>query len=204
MRLTTQASRSLALGTTARRKPIRRAPPSCGSTKELSRAKKKINAASIALAAADKDLARARAGVPVAFSTGWGHTTLQQELLRQTGQTMSLSEIGRTLRCGGLRPHRVRIWLHSPDPDFQSKAKAICDLYPHLRVRRRADLLVLESGPSNAPWPHARFRRETVHLWRLEFPTQTGSWETTPFRDQLARLLDTLINDFPWTLSNES
>ena len=27
----------------------------------------------------------------------------------------SLSEITRTLRCGGLRPRRVRQWLHSPD-----------------------------------------------------------------------------------------
>ena len=74
----------------------------------------------------------------------------------------------------------------------------------HLRVRRRGDLLVLESGPRNAPSPHARFRRETVHLWRLEFPTHTGSWEITPFRDQLARLLDTLTKDFPWMLNEQS
>jgi hypothetical protein len=76
--------------------------------------------------------------------------------------------------------------------------------FRYLRVRRRADLLVLESGPSNAPWPHARFRRETVHLWRLEFPTHSGAWETTPFRDQLPHLVDTLINDFPWTLNNDT
>ncbi len=74
----------------------------------------------------------------------------------------------------------------------------------HLRVRRRAELLVVESGPRNAPVPRVRFRRETVHLWRLEFPTHTGKWETTPFREPLTRLLETLIKDFPWILSNET
>ena len=97
--------------------------------KDLVRAQRKTNAASGALAQAEKDVARARAGAPVPFSAVWTYATLQQEFERQTTQSMSLSEIGRTLHCGGLRPHRVRIWLHSPDPDFQSKAKSICNLY---------------------------------------------------------------------------
>ena len=46
----------------------------------------------------------------------------------------------------------------------------------HLRVRRRADLLTLESGPTRDPFPHARLRRDTVHLWRLEMATHTGRW----------------------------
>lgn len=42
---------------------------------------------------------------------------------------VSVSEIGRTLGCVGLRPHRVRMWLHSPDPDFRQKAARVCALY---------------------------------------------------------------------------
>lgn len=29
----------------------------------------------------------------------------------------------------GLKPHRVRQWLHSPDPCFREKVARICDLY---------------------------------------------------------------------------
>jgi hypothetical protein len=70
----------------------------------------------------------------------------------------------------------------------------------HLRVRRRGDLLTLESGPPDCPRRHARFRRATVHLWCLEMPCSTG-WNTTPFRDQLEVLLEMLVQLFPWTLA---
>lgn len=71
----------------------------------------------------------------------------------------------------------------------------------HLRVRRRGDLLTLESGPTQDPFAHARLRRETVHLWRLEMATHTGRWQKTPFRDQLEALLELLVSAFPWTLT---
>lgn len=93
------------------------------------RAHKALLVAQAAVAAAEADASRAAKGVPASFSAIWTHKALQQELERQTGQTMSLREIGRTLCCGGLRPHRVRMWLHSPDPQFQEKVKVICDLY---------------------------------------------------------------------------
>jgi transposase len=59
----------------------------------------------------------------------WTRPALQQALWQETGVRLSLSEITRTLRCGGLRPHRVRQWLHSPDPEFRPKVKRICELY---------------------------------------------------------------------------
>ena len=71
----------------------------------------------------------------------------------------------------------------------------------HLRVRRRDDCLTLESGLAQDPVRHARFRRDTAHLWRLEVARHTGRWDKTPFRDQLAALLDLLITLFPWTLA---
>jgi len=73
--------------------------------------------------------------------------------------------------------------------------------YRHLRVRRRADLLTIVSGSPQGPVPRARLRQVTVHLWRLEMPTHTGRWETTPFREDLMVLLKLLVTDFGWTLA---
>ena len=83
-------------------------------------------------------------------------------------------------------------------------AEAFFAQYPslsHLRVRRRGDLLTLESGPQNDPLRHARLRRVTVHLWRLEMPAAPDRWNSTPFRDQLGALLEMLVQKFPWTLA---
>lgn len=71
----------------------------------------------------------------------------------------------------------------------------------HLRIRRRTDLLTLESGDQADPIPHARFRRATVQYWTLEFATHTGRWERTGFRDTLARLVDLIVTTFPWTIA---
>ena len=82
--------------------------------------------------------------------------------------------------------------------------EAVLALYPdlnHLRVRRRGDLLTLESGPAENPRRHARLRRVTVHLWRLEMPASSSRWDLTPFRDQLKTLLEMLVHQFPWTLA---
>jgi transposase len=99
------------------------------AVREQRRAHKAVLAAEEAVAVAQSDAARAAKGGPASFSAVWTHERLQAELERQTGQTMSLSEIGRTLCCGGLRPHRVRMWLHSPDPEFKARMQAICELY---------------------------------------------------------------------------
>jgi hypothetical protein len=71
----------------------------------------------------------------------------------------------------------------------------------HLRVRRRADLLVLESGPTDDAIPHARLRRVAVHLWTLECATHTGRWEKTGFRGQLEEMLDKLVSTLPWVVA---
>ncbi len=85
-----------------------------------------------------------------------------------------------------------------------ASAEAVLAQYPdlsHLRVRRRGDLLTLESGSAEDPRRHARLRRVIVHLWLLEMPAASGRWDPTPFRDQLKALLDMLIQSFPWTLA---
>ena len=71
----------------------------------------------------------------------------------------------------------------------------------HLRIRRYSDSLTLESGPKEDPILHARFRRDTVHLWKLEMATHTGRWQRTPFRDLLDNLLKLVATDFGFTLA---
>jgi transposase len=56
---------------------------------------------------------------------------LTKELHRQTGKRISRSTVQRVLSAEGLRPHRVRQWLHSPDPLFREKVARVCDLYLH-------------------------------------------------------------------------
>lgn len=66
---------------------------------------------------------------PVAFRDLWTYESLADSLERATGRRISVSEVGRILRFEGLRPHKVRQWLKSTDPDFDAKAKRVCDLY---------------------------------------------------------------------------
>ncbi|MCA9628727.1 MAG: hypothetical protein KC766_13710 [Myxococcales bacterium] len=71
----------------------------------------------------------------------------------------------------------------------------------HLRVRKHGKVLTLESGPDGDAWPHARFRRDTVHLWLLEMPGRGGRWERTPFRDLLDNLVELVVTQFSWTIA---
>jgi hypothetical protein len=71
----------------------------------------------------------------------------------------------------------------------------------HLRARKHGALVIIESGPEDDPIPHARLRRDTVHLWTLEVATHTGRWEKTGFRDLLAALVDLLVTTFPWLVA---
>ena len=73
--------------------------------------------------------------------------------------------------------------------------------YNELRVKKRGALLTIESGPPDDPIKHARLRRDTVHLWILEIADHGGRFESTGFRDQRNKLLEVLINDFPWVLT---
>jgi transposase len=66
---------------------------------------------------------------PASFRDVWTHAALADALACQTGQRISVSEVGRILRFEGLRPHLVRQWLKSTDPDFDAKAQQVCNLY---------------------------------------------------------------------------
>ena len=63
------------------------------------------------------------------FRVLWTRSALRKALQAATGVLLSCSEIGRILRAKELRPHLVKMWLHSQDPDFDRKVKRVCDLY---------------------------------------------------------------------------
>lgn len=70
----------------------------------------------------------------------------------------------------------------------------------HIRVRKRGDLIILESGPQDDPVAHARLRRVTSQWWTLEMGI-AGKWERTPFRAPRRELLQMLVDQFPWVLA---
>jgi len=70
----------------------------------------------------------------------------------------------------------------------------------HVRARRRADLLTLESGPKDDVVPHTRFRRVGVHKWQIEMPLLGGGWDPTSLRGPLVEALDLVVSEFPWML----
>ena len=73
------------------------------------------------------------------FRVLWSYAALQRVLEADTGIRLSESEIGRILRNVQIRPHRVRMWLHSQDPEFAEKCRVVCSYY----VARPADVTVL-------------------------------------------------------------
>lgn len=181
--------------------------------REQRRASKAHGRTAVAMAAAQADSARAARGTPATFSAVWSHTALQAELERQTGQTMSLREIGRTLACGGLRPHRVRMWLHSPDPEFHEKVKAICELYlappdgavvlcvdEKTGMQARADLYPIHArgqGPMRKEFEYVRHGTSTLIA---AFNVQTGEvfgrcWRRT--QAGIVRFLEALAIEHP-------
>ena len=66
--------------------------------------------------------------------------------------------------------------------------------YDHLRARKHGALVVIESGPTSDPVPHARLRRVTKQWWTLEMPTHTGRWQKTPLRGTRLEILQALVD----------
>ena len=70
----------------------------------------------------------------------------------------------------------------------------------HLRVRKRASLLTVESGPKEDPVPHVRLRRVTLHKWTLEIAIHMGAWQPTGERSSMNDLVALVRQQYPWVL----
>jgi len=70
----------------------------------------------------------------------------------------------------------------------------------HLRARKRGACIIIESGPKTDACAHARLRRVSAQQWALEMPDHRDRWEPTPFVDRIEPLLQSLVDEFAWTL----
>lgn len=85
---------------------------------------------------------------------------------------ISRSHLQRILQAGDVRPHRVRQWLHSPDPRFREKVNAICQLYRRapkgsvvLSIDEKTGIQAIERKHADrAPRPGRARRREFEYI----------------------------------------
>ncbi len=108
-----------------------------------------------------------------AQTQGLATPTLDELVERALGRgvvtQISRSHLQRILQAGDLRPHRVRQWLHSPDPLFREKVNAICALYR--RAPRGAVVLSVDekTGIQAIERKHADRAPVSGRLRRREF-----------------------------------
>jgi transposase len=78
-------------------------------------------------------------------ATRWAIDDLAATLINRAhhDQAMSRSTIWRILDEADLKPHRSVYWLNSHDPDFDTKAQAICKLYVEAPVMYQQGRLVI-------------------------------------------------------------
>jgi transposase len=91
------------------------------------------------------------------FRDVWTYQSLADALYECSGERVSRTTVRRVLEAGGWRPHRVRYWLHSPDPDFRVKVERICRLYRH--PPHDAVVVCIDEKPMQA-----LARRHPVHV----------------------------------------
>lgn len=145
--------------------------------------------------------------------------TLDEVIVRavQRGvvEGISRSHLHRILQGCDLRPHRVKMWLHSVDPDFRQKATEICDLYLHppagsvvLSIDEKTGMQALErKAVGRSPAPGRPRRREFEYIRHgtqsliASFEVATGKifGHCGPTRtgDDLEAFMDDLASAYP-------
>ncbi|MBN2527911.1 MAG: winged helix-turn-helix domain-containing protein [Deltaproteobacteria bacterium] len=88
----------------------------------------------------------------------WTQQSLADALYEKAGVRISGSDVSKILNTKGLRPHRVRQWLHSQDPEFKQKVSRICELY--VSPPKDAILLCIDEKP--------------MPVLKRKHPTKTG------------------------------
>jgi transposase len=96
----------------------------------------------------------------------------QRAVTQGVVEHISRSHLQRILQAGDVRPHRVRQWLHSPDPQFREKVNAICRLYRQapkgsvvLSIDEKTGIQAIERKHADrAPRPGRARRREFEYI----------------------------------------
>jgi transposase len=55
----------------------------------------------------------------------WTLDLIQKEIKKESGIIISRSEIWSILNKAHIKPHKVKMWQHSPDPEFKKKFKKL-------------------------------------------------------------------------------
>lgn len=120
--------------------------------------------------------------------TRWTRDTLT-EVVRLQG--MRRTSVWRTLEQNELKPHRVQMWLHSPDPEFKEKVNEIVSsisilpkmLWSCVSTRRRGCKPPSENMRRSVPYPAGQgdtstntFVTEPSRSWPALTSTPAGSW----------------------------
>jgi transposase len=140
-----------------------------------------------------------------AEARGRATPTLDELCERATGrgvvEHISRSHLQRILQAAEVRPHRVRQWLHSPDPQFREKVNAICALYRQapkgsvvLSIDEKTGIQAIERKHADrAPRP-ARARRQEFEYIRHGTQALTAALDVHSGR-VLARCTDRRTQD---------
>lgn len=143
--------------------------------------------------------------------TRWTLATLSQAITEAKIADLSTSSIWRLLHQCELQPHRQKMWLHSPDPDFKRKVTEICELYLHppegasvICVDEKTSMQILNRVHPGRPAMPGQLAREEFEYERqgtlcllAGFEVQTGqvfgrlreartAWDTRLFMEELA------------------
>lgn len=148
------------------------------------------------------------------FRSVWTLRSLREAVAGESGWTLSISEIRRILADEDIQPHRMRLWLHSQDPDFQSKIKPICELYVNppkgatiLCIDEKTSIQALErKNPTQWPRPGRAGKFEFEYIRHgtcalfAAFNTRTGHvlGQCSPNRgaDELGRFMECVAEHY--------
>jgi hypothetical protein len=73
----------------------------------------------------------------------------------------------------------------------------------HLKVSRRgASIAVYSDDEDGGKDKRCRFTYVKTGLYILNMANSSGKWEPTPFEGTLREMLDMIIEQFPWTLTD--
>jgi transposase len=116
-------------------------------------------------------------------------------------EQISRSHMQRILQAAELRPHRVRQWLHSVDPQFREKVNEICALYRRapkdsvvLSIDEKTGIQAIERKHWDRPPSLARVRRQEFEYIRHGTQALTAALQVHSGR-VLARCTDRRTQD---------
>jgi transposase len=128
---------------------------------------------------------------------------------------ISRSYLHHILQAGDVRPHRVRMWLHSPDPDFREKVNEICELYHNppknsvvLSIDEKTGMQAVERKHPDRDSRPGRLRRREFEYIRhgtqaliAAFDVQNGKMlghcGDTRTRDDLETFMEYVAHEYP-------